>query len=77
MKYAFQIVDFFIRRYGKHEALSDGEEFHMKKILTQYGVCALAGTATARAPDAGCTLPSEGFPCLHACPSRYRLGSRQ
>jgi len=38
---------------------------------------ALAGTATARAPDAGCTLPSGGFSCLHACPLRYRLGSRQ
>jgi sulfatase modifying factor 1 len=25
---------------------------------------------TARAPDAGCTLPAEGFPYLHACPSR-------
>ena len=29
----------------------------MKKILTRYGVCALAGTATARAPDAFGRIP--------------------
>jgi hypothetical protein len=46
-------------------------------FLVSILVGALAGTAMARAPDAGCTLPSEGFPCLHACPSWYRQGSRQ
>jgi hypothetical protein len=29
-------------RYGQHESFSDIEEFHMKKILIQYVVCALA-----------------------------------
>jgi uncharacterized damage-inducible protein DinB len=31
-----------IRSYEQHESFSDIEEFYMKKILTQYGVCALA-----------------------------------
>ena len=35
-------VETCIRRYEQHESFSDGEEFHMKKILIQYGVCALA-----------------------------------
>jgi uncharacterized damage-inducible protein DinB len=35
-------VETCIRRYEQHESFSDVEEFHMKKILTQYGVCALA-----------------------------------
>src|SRR5260370_31824765 len=35
-------VETCIRRYEQHESFSDVEEFQMKKILTQYGVCALA-----------------------------------
>src|SRR5215470_20156545 len=37
-----QRVETCIRRYEQHESFSDVEELHMKKILTQYGVCALA-----------------------------------
>jgi uncharacterized damage-inducible protein DinB len=37
-------VETCIRRYQQHESLSELEEFHMKKIVTQYGVCALAVT---------------------------------
>jgi uncharacterized damage-inducible protein DinB len=35
-------VETCIRRYEQHESFNDIEEFHMKKILTQYVVCALA-----------------------------------
>ena len=35
-------VETCVRRYEQHESFSDVEEFYMKKILTQYAVCALA-----------------------------------
>src|ERR1051325_10320169 len=37
-------VEICIRRYGQYKALSDGEEFRMKKVLITYGVCALVFT---------------------------------
>ena len=35
-------VEICIRRYEQHELVSEAKEFQMKKILTQYGVCAIA-----------------------------------
>ena len=62
-------VEICIRRYGQHEALSDGEEFHLKKILTQYGVCALAFALMVTLAQAQTSVPVTSFrDCSKGCP---------
>ena len=67
-------VETCIRRYEQHESFSDVEEFQMKKILTQYGGCALAVALMvplAQAKPAGMPSGSEGNaqPASGACAS--------
>src|SRR5882762_11923939 len=51
------------------ESFSDGEEFHMKKILTQYGVCALAVALMVTLAQAQTPAPGTSFrDCSNGCP---------
>src|SRR5262249_41847634 len=62
-------VETCIRRYEQHESFSDVEEFQMKKILTQYAVCALAVALMVPLAQAQTSAPVTSFrDCSKGCP---------